>query len=439
MTFELISLFTYRILLCVSVLNGLVCLDLSAGEEAFPHAKSKKGLQVQIVDDAIELGVQHAAININLSLLIDPAETAGGPFWELDGKKFHFRPHYLRGLESQIRPLSDRGILVYLIVLVYASGDPAVDRILLHPNYSQSAPNRLSGFNTLTDEGREWLQATFSFMGHRWRSTEAGDGRVVGYIIGNEVNSHREWSNVGEIPADEFIEQYLKAVRLAFNSVRSQDPAARIYLSLDHFWGRGLDDRPMQTMGGKYLVDRFAQRARETGDFEWHLAYHPYPEDLFNPAFWNDQSPTSNDDSPRITFKNLEVLTAYFERDELLFNGRTRSIILSEQGFNSRESVESLQEQAAAYCLAWKKVERLPTIEAFIYHRHVDHAHEGGLNLGLWTRRPNSVFAPSEKKPIYQVFQKADTPEWEDAFRFALPIIGADGWDDALTLGVEQP
>ena len=37
---------------------------------------------------------------------------------------------------------------------------------------------------------------------------------------------------------------------------------------------------------------------------------------------------------------------------------------------------------------------------------------------------------PEKKKKIYEVFKAADTPEWETAFRFALPIIGIKSWDE---------
>ena len=30
---------------------------------------------------------------------------------------------------------------------------------------------------------------------------------------------------------------------------------------------------------------------------------------------------------------------------------------------------------------------------------------------------------------IYEVFKKADTPEWREAFAFALPVIGIHSWE----------
>ena len=403
-----------------------------AASEQFPVARSKKGLQVQMVDDALNLGVQHAAINLNLSQLIDPKGQSQNPFWEMDGRKYHFRADYLRGLEHQFKPLSDRGVLIYLIMLVYAGGDDAINQILLHPHYDKASQNRISAFNVQTEEGRNWLQATFRFLAHRWSMPDQQHGRVVGYIIGNEVNSHSAWANRGDVPANEFIDEYLTALRIAETAVHSQSSIPRIYVSLDHFWGRAMNQDSLRFMSGKMLLDRLAYRSRQTGDFPWHIAYHPYPENLFQSEFWKDQSPTFSDQTPRITFKNLEVLVDYLKRPEMLYAGKPRRIILSEQGFHSSDHPASLEIQAAAYCLAWKKVEAIPEIDAFIYHRHVDHAQEGGLNLGLWGRAPNSISTPVWKKPIHRVFRLADTPEWEQAFEFALPIIGQPDWKSAL-------
>lgn len=67
-------------------------------------------------------------------------------------------------------------------------------------------------------------------------------------------------------------------------------------------------------------------------------------------------------------------------------------------------------------------------------HRHVSARDEGGLKLGLWTWHPQSVsgFDPGRRKFIWDVFRKADTPQWREAFEFALPIIGIENWDEAL-------
>ena len=122
----------------------------------------------------------------------------------------------------------------------------------------------------------------------------------------------------------------------------------------------------------------------------------------------------------------------YLGQPGLQFEGKPRRVILSEQGFHTPDRPDGEVLQAAGYAYAWRKVAALDGIDSFILHRHVDHGQEGGLKLGLWSRDTNSpsAAAPLAKKKIYEVFRAADTPQWEEAFRFALPVIGITNWND---------
>jgi hypothetical protein len=355
-----------------------------------------------------------------------------------EGQPFPFRTAPLREMDERIKPLSDAGVLVNLIVLAYASGEPEVDRVVLHPNYSTIAPNHLGAFNTVTPEGRQWFRACLNMLAERWSQPDQSHGRVVGYVMGNEVNSHWWWSNQGRVTMHEFADDYLRTVRLAHGAIRRQASWARVYVSLEHHWNirYPAGDR-YQCFPAREFLEYFAHRAREQGDFDWHVAFHPYPENLFQPSFWNDQSATLKENTPRITFKNLELLVQFMQRPELLYEGTPRHIILSEQGFHTPEGADGELLQAAAYCYAYKKVEAINGIDAFILHRHVDHPGEGGLLLGLRRMTPSGEEARPRKRS-YDCFRLADTPQWEEAFSFALPIIGLKSWDEVIQPQIES-
>src|SRR5437867_2978090 len=157
-----------------------------------------------MVADALALGVKHAALNFNLAELIVPEDGTNSPSWQLDGHEYHFKRGYLDAMDQRIRTLSDQGVVVTLIVLTYQSGDPEVNRILIHPRCVTNAPNHLGNFNTVTDEGRRWLTATLDFCAERWSRPDRKYGRVRGYIMGNEVNSHWWWANTGRVSMEEF-------------------------------------------------------------------------------------------------------------------------------------------------------------------------------------------------------------------------------------------
>ncbi|MGJ8695965.1 MAG: DUF5722 domain-containing protein [Verrucomicrobiaceae bacterium] len=416
-----------RIVICFCVLLASVfsVVGESRYTEDYPEAGSKKGLQVELVGDALSLGVKHAALNFNLSQLVDPKGEAGNPSTTLGGKEYHFRQGYLAQMDRKIKALSEPGVLVNLIVLTYQSHDAEVNRLMLHPKAVEAPPNRLCNFNTVTPEGRAWFQAAMNFVAERWARPDRKFGRVVGYVIGNEVNSHWWWSNMGRVTMEEYTRDYERTMRLAYQAVRRESSWARVYVSMEHHWTkRFAAGDEMQAFPGRDFLGLFAKLVREKGEFPWHVAFHPYPENLRNPRFWEDKTATDGPDTHRITFKNPDVLVDYLKRPEMTYRGTPRRIILSEQGFDTPKGPQGEVVQAAAYCLAYKTVESMEGIDSFILHRHVDHKQEGGLRLGL--RRWDAAKTP---KKIYEVFKLADTPEWEEAFRFALPIVGREDWE----------
>ena len=399
----------------------------------FPETSRKKGLQVQMVDDAVSLGVRHAALNLNLAQLVDLTGHSNSLTWSSSGRTFHFHPGYVQAMDRQVKPLSDAGAVVSIIVLAYASGQPALDAVLLHPGYDPACPNHLGAFNSRTPEGRAWFTAALEFLAERWSRPDQEFGRVANWIIGNEVNSHWFWANCGRVSLEQFTDDYEAVMRLAHDAVHRESAHSRVYLSLEHHWNihyPGGDDR--QTFPGRPFLERFAARARAGGDFAWHVAFHPYPENLFEPRTWRDASATTNvHTTPRITFKNLELLPQFLAQPEFLFAGHPRRIILSEQGFHTPDGPDGEAIQAAAYCYAMRKVASLPAIDSFILHRHVDHGQEGGLRLGLWSRDLTiaNPAQPLRKKPIYAVFRATETPEEDAAYAFALPLIGWTNWE----------
>lgn len=241
-----------------------ICPASTVGQEqwrpdsAYPAAESKKGLQVELLDDALQLGVKHAALNVNLSELVAPTASTSGTdhlAWTNGQRTFHFRREPVERLDHTIQALSSHGVIVHLIILVYESNDAEVNRVMLHPNYDRAAPNHLSAFNSRTAEGRAWLQATLEFLAQRWSASDEQQGRVAGFILGNEVNSHWFWSNMGRASMTEFAGDYASALEIVHHAVRRHSSWARIYISLDHHWNIRYpagDDR--QAFAGKELI-----------------------------------------------------------------------------------------------------------------------------------------------------------------------------------------
>lgn len=395
----------------------------------YPSPTSVKGLQVQVVDDALALGIRHAGINCNLGQLMPAEATAGVIEFGHEGVVHRFDRSYVEHLDAQIGPLSQNGVVVSLILLAIATGDPVRDAVLLHPGYDPTAPNRMGAQNTATEAGRRWLDAAIRFLAHRWSDPASPHGTVWNWIVGNEVNSHWWWWNMGRASMTEVAAAYADAVRIVHGAVRSASAHARVFVSLEHHWTmRYAAGDDQQAFAGRDFLLHFAETVRAGGDIDWHVAFHPYPEDLFRCRFWEDRTAPDRDDAPRVTFRNLPVLARFLAQEPMLHDGTPRRVILSEQGFHRTDGAEGERDQAAALAAAWVAVAQQPWIDAFILHRHVDHAHEGGLRLGLWTRKEDSICTPGRTTRMYEVFRACDTAQAAATLAFALPLLGIDDW-----------
>ncbi len=387
-----------------------------------------KGLQVQMMDDALILGVHHAAFNLNLASLLRIPPDPKDKTFEADGIKVGIRQEVIDSLP--IKLCQERGIRAYVIVLAYRSGNAAIDKLLLHPSMSENAPNNLGAFNTATIGGVQAFKTIMDHLCINYSKPVEGRGTVAGWIIGNEVNAHYQWYNRGPSSESEVVSDYHKALRIAHGSLKRSGGPGRIYTSLEHHWAMRPGTNVKRSMPGKLFLKELVEKSEAGGNFDWHLAYHPYPENLFEPRSWLDKSALANLDSPKITFRNLEQIVAWSKQQENLSAGKPRRIILSEQGFHGPPGVVGESNQAAGYVYGYKKASRNEGIDAFILHRQVDHAKEGGLLLGLWSHKPDSVSTPLAKKLIWQVFRDAGTAEELKTFEKYKTIIGPTTWEE---------
>jgi hypothetical protein len=385
---------------------------------------AKKGLQVQMLDDAVALGVRHAAINVQMGDFLTARESGTGDV-PVPDTGLHLRKEALEGLDAMVGGLSRAGMRVYVILLARQSGNAAIDAKILHEKFDPQSPNKLSAFR-LDPVGRETLAGFCRTLAQRYRP-QSPQGTISGWIVGNEVNSHHAWFSMGRASGPEVADAVERSLRIVHDAVSPR--GGQVYLSLDHFWThRHEPQAPDHSLAGREVLDRVAELSRSRGDFPWHVAHHPYPENLFEPRFWLDATAPLAFDAPRVTFKNLEVLTEYLKQPALLHDGQPRRVILSEQGFHRPEGESGETIQAAAYAYAWNRVKRNEGIDAFILHRHTDHAHEGGLRLGLWTNLPGSVADPDRRTRMWHVFRAAGTADEASSTADLLPLVGLEDW-----------
>ena len=400
-----------------------------------PRPKSIKGLSCIVdVDDAIELGVKYIHENIHLDQIVAWNDPNAEAFWEFDGVQIPLNMPRVRELDRRIQQFTEAGIGVFAVFINRMPSTRNPDNPLLHPDSDvENSPTHLGAFNVTSDEGLKYYLAALEFLADRYTREDAKYGLISSIIIGNEVQQHWVWYNMGDSSSEKVIREYLIALRLGWLAAQKFHPDLRVYVSMDHHWTkRGPTMNKLHEVSGDELLKSIAAGGKIEGDFSWNVAFHPYPENLFKPRFWLDPLVKDEFSTPKITFKNIEVLPRFMKQSNMLYRGRVRDIALTEQGFHTPEGPEGEKVQAAAYAYAYYKISRIPEISAFILHRHVDNKNEGGLKLGLWNNNPvdPNPTKPWKKKYIWEVFKYADTNQWKDYFEFAKPIIGIKKWSD---------
>lgn len=400
-----------------------------AAERQMPRLRpaNRKGLggitdKVDIFDaDFRDLGLTAATINLNISGLFAPT---GDTIAHLhQGKTWTFAAGAVREWDQVIRKLTDRGIVTSGILLI-GKDQPA----LLHPAFERAGIYAMA--NVADQDGTDAFRAAVSFLAERYSRPDKEFGWLSHWIVFNEVDYAWVWTNMGEQPMSVYMDAYDKAMRLTWLEVSRFNPTAEVFISLTHSWDYEPTD-PFRAYAPRRLLDRLARYSEVTGAYHWGVAYHPYPQSLLRPRTWEDTVPTASFDTRYITIKNIEVLDAYLHQPEFLHKNRTRTVLLSEQGYHTPDySEKSLLDKAAAIAYTWKKITPLRTIETYHYHRWIDHPLEGGLKVGLRTLPGEGKPHGERKEPAFSVFGAMETRD--EAARIAplKKVIGITNWND---------
>jgi len=374
---------------------------------------SKKGLLVDLdfLQDAAELGVQHAIVNIDISQFFGMGDT-----YEYEGHTYHFNTAFIRKYDDAISAFTKNGICVTAVLLNSWNDEWPELRL---PGVARTEGASYYQISTATEEGTLETAVTAAYLADRYSGRNDAYGAVTNWIIGNEINNPDQWNYAGNLSFEEYMREYERSFRVIYTAVKAENPGACVFYSVDRDWNyKDRNEEGTRKLTEKYsakqVVDRFNEDIRCTGNIDWQLAFHPYSDPMTEPEFWTGDNlvkATESSNAEIINFQNMQVLTDYLQREEFLTEeGKVRHVILSEQGFTaispSRGSVEELQ--AEAFEKAYRIAKENPYIDAFILSRQVDAPPEvnASLAFGLWSCEENG--RPKEKRKIWQVFKEME-------------------------------
>ena len=377
--------------------------------------------------DLDALGIKSVTINVVLTAFISTSPTSFANYqtYSYAGRSYYIDQNQINNLDATLRYCTSRGIVTSAILLISPDACPAAMKtLMIHP---ECDGGYYSMANMTTLESTCAYAAIISFLAERYSKNNVG--RINHWILHNEVDFGKEWTNMGDQPVLLYMDAYYKSLRLVSAIARQYDQNAWVLGSFTHSWtssspdGAGYNTRNMLGILNQYSAAE--------GDFPWGVALHPYPQDLTQPSFWvNDQQSTYQMSSPYCTFKNLEVIDAWArDWDNYYLGQQKRLVFLSENGTNSRDYGETqLRLQAAGACWAWKKTARLDGIDAIQWHNWQDNRAEFGLRIGL-RRYTDDETDPNGCKPAWYVWQAAETDEEETVFQPYMATLGITSWD----------
>ncbi len=376
--------------------------------------------------DLNELGIRHISLNIVLNAMLSDNPTQLKH--DFNGKAYYINQNYLTHFDNVMSFCKQSNIAVWAILLIQSGASGAVRGLLRHPDNNGG---HYSLANVVAPEGAETYAAIIDFLAQRYNQPNSQFALLQHYIIHNEVDAAPVWTNAGNKPQDLYMDQYQRSMRIVYYTARRHHPQAKVYISLTHFW------TDVHTYKVKDLLTGLQSQMSVEGDFEWGVAYHPYPRNLRNPRTWEDVDITNDFNTRYITPRNLHLIDAWMRKENNLYKGeKMRTLTLSEQGISAPDySVKSMTEQAAGIAYFWKKVKELPSVESFLYHRWTDHPLEGNLLFGLWTFDPADpkVNAFHSKKPSWDVYHAAGTDNEDAVFEEYMPTIGITNWDQIFS------
>ena len=393
--------------------------------------RNKKGIgglfYNQFVSDIDKLDISSATVNVVVSHFFHLQQMGGDTPYEYSGKTYYVNESYLRETLDKILTLTaEKKISVAAIILFERAenySDPSFGKLMQHPDNNGGIYTMP---NMTTPEAVNTYAAIINYLASRYCRTDNKYGRITHWILHNEVDASVQWTNMGNKPVVVFTDAYMKSLRLCYNITRQYDMHSEVLASFTHSWAS-----PCQPNwnSAQDIIELLTQYSQVEGDFLWGLAYHSYPYDLLNPRSWEDPLATLSMNTQFLTFKNLEVLNRWALTKENMYLGtKKRSIWLSEAGINSRSySDEDLQEQAAGFAYAWKKLNGLEGIDGLQWHNWLDNEGDGeGAMLGL-RKYPDKH--NGETKPVWELYRQAGTEKEDEAFAPLLNVIGIPNWN----------
>ncbi|MDE6312593.1 MAG: InlB B-repeat-containing protein [Lachnospiraceae bacterium] len=377
---------------------------LAKNTSAYFVPSTKKG--IHYADNDFNLDAKWTLCNLNLNHVM--GKKGNGTPYVYKGKTYYFNSIQ----EERVKSYNKKNLNVTMVLYMTWNEN---NKFLIAPSGREAGHNYYA-LNTVEEESRETLEAMFSFLGETFSKKGC---LVSNWILGNEVNSQRNWNYSGNIDLSEYAKSYAQAFIMLSNAVHANYKNAKVYIPLDGAWA--LPNSQVGWNGKTMLASFDAALKKENPNVKWNLAYHAYSVPLTGPSYKKNANLKKKEYTSFIGMYNIEVLTDYISKNY----GKDTSIILSEQGYTVYMGEAK---QAASLAYGYYKAEFNPMIDAFIIVRVFDDKDEVAQGLAMGLKEMNG-----RKRKAYNVFKYMDTPQCEKYTKACLKTMKKKSWQKVIS------
>ncbi len=315
-------------------------------------------------------GQKYTAIQVRLEKLVSQNPSQISHVY--GGRSFYFDRSYVTELDNLCKECMINDQTAFFVLTV-TDDLSSLSKFLVHPLYSDlpsGAKNEYCALNTETADGILYIRAICDFLAARY-SSGGMYPCVRGFVLGSNIQNSAVNYSMGSVSLSDFAESVSDALHIIYNAVSLRAKGVSVYLSVGCDWNSDIFPDARYAFDSRSVIDAVSLAIKQSGDFDWRIAYDPYQEDSvigFDTAIDENNALDRNDTldvtastfgAKKISFSNLELLVSYISQSSFRFEGGQREIILLEKIGKSQESSTSVDTQkmaSADYILSYCKL-----------------------------------------------------------------------------------
>lgn len=254
------------------------------------------------------LGADNILIEAEMNkLILDDFERDAVRF-NFDGVSYYYDKDEVEKLDKLIDDADSAKMRIFIRTVLRTGEDDSLS--FLRFNGAKSAVGYLPD---LSDERTvRYVKAFYAFLASRYP--------VSDFIIGERVNDFGRFCNAGNLTSDEFELMYSFWARISYQMLRSVNSSATVCIPVDNSWRM---DASATKLGVKVFLSRFADKAKEEGDYGYAISLSLCDGDDLD-ALMSGQG----QDYSKIGVTNLSDLTKFLEGTDMRYKSDRRDIII---------------------------------------------------------------------------------------------------------------